>query len=72
MEGQSALTLNALILRNFSDVGIFCNWLLRARPAQRYMGLADNFAKIRQVLILRSQKTFVGSSACGVRRLRVI
>jgi len=25
------------------------------------MGLADNFAKIRQVLILRSEKTFVRS-----------
>ena len=44
MEDQSARTLNALILRDFSDVGIFFNWLLRARPVQRYMGLADNFA----------------------------
>jgi hypothetical protein len=60
-EGQSARTLNALILRDFSNVGIFCNWLLRARPTQQYMALADNFAIIRQVLILRSEKTFVRS-----------
>jgi hypothetical protein len=57
VEDPSGPILNALILRNFPDAGIFFSWLLRARPAQRYMGLADNFAKIRRVLILRELKS---------------
>jgi len=34
-ESQSIGAFNTLMLRYYSEVGVFCNWLLRASPTKR-------------------------------------
>jgi hypothetical protein len=45
-ESQPIHAFNALILQDFLETSVFCNWLLRRSLTKRYMGLQRIFAEI--------------------------